>query len=189
MWKSVSSHVKFCWRALAEDYRRYKALKIAYLVATFVVITVLGTIFGQSIWQVFHYLYPLLSGRGWTIVVLVIAIIFLLYLTAAIRRFHEAAIKRVTALSLIRGQGTEAHRELLSGEPLPLDDLKRWHAAICQAFYESYDMKTALALQEDWPKITAKSDEQIHWVNGRLEELDRLIEKERTLPIPYLLLR
>lgn len=156
-------------------------MKWAYLVATFLVITVLGTIFGQSIWQLFRFLYPLLSLTIWIVVLLVILIAFLVYLTTAIRRFHEVAVRRIGFLALVRGQGTQLFSDVSGNTPLRYYDLEGWRGALAKALYEGYGgYKKALPLQEGWPPITLEMDinEQRLWIDDRLRELDDLIARE-----------
>jgi hypothetical protein len=181
MWKSIKSHVQFCWVVLKDEYRRFGKLRTAYLIVTFVVVTVLGTLLGMSIRQLLGYVYPFLSLTGWIIVVLALAVAFLVYLTTAIRRFHVSTVRRVAALSLVRGQGAQLLRSVTRGTRLSLDDLDKWKTAIATAFYESYEgYAKALPMQEHWPRTPddMSIDDQSSWVYDRLGELDRLLEKE-----------
>ena len=173
-------------------------MKKAYLIAGFLGITVLGTIFGQSIWQLFSYLRPLLGVRGWIIVLLLILIIFLIYATTAIRRFHERVVadlnadhalrsSRLKELCEVYGRTYHLHREFsreAERHPTP-ETLRHLAERLSKALWASYGLAGTEKFTEgkDYYSVTVPVDETKHseWVYNTYLRLGDLVNEESSL--------
>lgn len=166
----------------------------AYLIAVFLVITVLGTIFGQSIWQLFSYLHPLLGVTGWIIVLQSILIIFLIYSTTAIRRLHERVVvdldaerelrsSRLKELSEVYGRVYQLYRQFSPElEPPTPGALQHLAEQLRKALGLCYGLAGTEKFTEgkDYYSVTAPEDESKHsaWVYNTYLRLGDLIKEE-----------
>lgn len=169
-------------------------MKKAYLIAVFLVITILGTIFGQSIWQLFSYLRPLLGVRGWIIVLLSVLIIFLIYATTAIRRFHERVVadlntegalrsSRLKELSEVYGRAYQLRRQFSPEVERPTPGaLQHLAERLKKALWACYGPAGTEKFTEgrDYYSVTVPDDETKHsdWVYNTYLRLGDLIKEE-----------
>lgn len=169
-------------------------MKKAYLIAVFLVITVLGTIFGQSIWQLFSYLHPLLDVTGWIIILLSILIIFLIYTTTAIRRFHERVVadlnaecalcsSRLKELCEVYGRAYQLNRQFSREVERPTPEALRHLAErLRKALGVCYGPAGTEKFTRggDYYSVTVPEDESKHseWVYNTYLRLGDLIKEE-----------
>jgi hypothetical protein len=101
MWKTVSSHVKFCLRAITDDLqdrRWYVVIRIILHTLNKVFQSMLGLgIIALVLWLAYLCRATLLTNKRWSAIVLLFTLsLFLVYLTTAIRRFHEKTVADLT---------------------------------------------------------------------------------------------
>jgi hypothetical protein len=168
-------------------------MKKAYLIASFLVIVVLGLIFGQGLFQLFSYLRPLLSVTGWIIVLLSILIIFLIYSTTAIRRLHERVVadldavhglssSRLKELSEVYGRMYQLNRQFSEVERPAPEALSHLAERLRKALWACYGLAGTEKFTEGgkFYSVTVPEDESKHseWVYNTYLRLGDLIKEE-----------
>jgi hypothetical protein len=104
MLRSIISYLSFCGRTLREDYQNWKWRRVTDTTLNFarkinnilVAVAAAGIIF-FALRFVYQSIWPLLGIRWWVIVALSLAVIFLVYLTTAIRRSRERIMLKIEA--------------------------------------------------------------------------------------------
>ena len=120
MWKTVSSHVNFCLRAVSDDLRDRR-----WYVVTRMILQMLNKVFQSMLglgvialilWLAYVCRTTLLTNKRWCAIVLLFTLSsFLVYLTTAIRRFHEKTLaersSRLKELCEVHGRAYQLIRQ------------------------------------------------------------------------------
>src|SRR5829696_7651787 len=104
MLRSIISYLSFCGRTVREDYQNWKwreatdtALNFARKINNILVAVAAAGIIFFALRFAYQNIWPLLGIRWWVIVALSLMVIFLVYLTTAIRRSRERIMLKIEA--------------------------------------------------------------------------------------------